>query len=167
MITRNTRGATLIEILIVSALLLVVLGGILSMGLTAATSYSLNGSKMMADDSASLALQRMSQEVRTGLRVTVDADAQGLTVVMPAVNGQGDYDRYYDGALVRYYLHAGRLYRKEGTAEATVVGRHVSAGRFTLDGTQLGIHLTCAQQIGNRKGSTTLATEITLRNQLL
>ncbi len=167
MITRTARGATLIEVLIVASLFLVVLGGLLSMGLTATTSYSLNGSKMMADDSASMALQRLSQEVRTGLRVTVDADAQGLTVVMPAVNSQGDYDRYNDGAQIRYYLNAGRLYRKVGTANATVVGKNITVGRFTLDGSQLGIHLTCAQQIGNRQGTTSLATEITLRNQLL
>lgn len=164
---RTRRGATLIEILVVSALFLTLLSSLLTMGMTATTGYSANSSKMMADDNASLALQRMTQEIRSGLRVTVDANAEGVTVVMPRVNSEGDYDRFSDGIQVRYYLEGGRLYRKQGLGTPTIAGRNVSAARFSMEGTQLDIELTCSQKIGTRQGTTTLATEVTLRNEVM
>jgi hypothetical protein len=98
------RGVTLVEAVIGSGLLLLVAAGVVALSVAGTNAWSSNSSQMMADGSASMALQRLSQEVRSGLRASVSPDGTRLSVVLPWRNSEGDYDRFTDGATVTYYL---------------------------------------------------------------
>ena len=165
MILRSSRrGATLPEVLTASAIFLMMLGGLISVGSEASVGWANGASRVMADDSASSAIQVMTSEVRAGLRLTVNAAGTEATVVMPYVNAQGDYDRFTDGGSVRYYASSGKLYRQVGTTGPTVLSRNVARARFEDAGGRLQIEIVSERHNGNRSATTTLTTQIALRN---
>src|SRR5205823_1352007 len=71
----SRRGVTLVEILTVSALSLVLLTGLVATGLSAGGEYSRGAAKMQADNQASLALQKMTRELRGGIRATINSSS--------------------------------------------------------------------------------------------
>ena len=162
---RSRRGATLPEVLIVSAVLILMLTALLRLSTAATNDWASGTSKMMADSDASLAFQRLAGEVRLGLRASVNSSGTELTVVLPATNSQGDYDRFTEGASVRYFLLNGKLQRRVGTQTATVLGKNITDLKFTGSGLQIGLALTSRQKTGTKTGKTTYTTQVTLRNQ--
>ncbi len=163
---RRRRGATLPEIITTSGLFLLLLTGLIAMSIGASKGYSMDSSKMMADDSASVAVQSMAREIRAGLRMSLSSSSS-LSVVMPYVNEQGDYDRTRDGDTIYYYLSSGKLYRKRNAENARAVARGITLLEFTKNGIELGIKITSRQQIGTRISTTTLASQVILRNEPL
>jgi hypothetical protein len=149
----------------VSTMFAMSLTGLVSVGVTAGTQWSIGSSRMMADNNASLALQSCARDIRDGLRATVSTNGRELTVVMPAVNLEGDFDRLTDGDVIRYYLSNGLLFRQRGTRTPIVLGKNLTALQFEVDRTKISIQLTTQQKNGNRVGETTLNTEVTLRNE--
>jgi len=162
------RGVTLTEIMTVSALFVTLLTGLVSTGMSAGTEYSNGTAKMMADDQASLMLQKMVREIRNGVRATVTSPTD-FTVVLPAVNAQGDYDRYVAGTRVRYFLLGNKIMRQENSAASTTLARNIRevafAAETTTSGLRYRISLTSRQQGGKNFKDTTLSTTVSLRNE--
>lgn len=165
--SRRRRGVSAAEVVTVATIFVTMLGGMVSLGINSAVQYSADSSKMLADSDASLALHILAREMRTGLRATVGNNGKEVTVVMPAVNGQGDYDRFTEGASLRYYLDnsAKRLYRQQGTSTPKLLGDNVTGLQFVASGSQLAITLTTRQQVGRKVKQTVLKTSVTLRNE--
>jgi hypothetical protein len=159
------RGATLPEVLTVSAMLVMLLSGVVTMGVNASTEWSNGSSKLIADNDASLALQALGRDVRDGIRASTDSTGSTLYVVLPYVNGQGDFDRFVDGDTVQYYLSSGNLFRKQGTAGADLLAENVTGLVFSVDGSVVDIQLTSRKQMGTKTGVTTLNTQVMLRNE--
>ena len=162
---KRRRGVSIVEAVISSFVLVIMLVGLAGMGVNALNQWSFGSSKVLADNDAVLALQNLSREVRAGVRATVSQDLGTLTVVMPYVNGQGDYDRFRDGVTVRYYSSDGKLWRQSGTASATALSKKVNWVSFSANGSQIQIQVNSRQQYGRRVGDTTLTTQVTLRNE--
>ena len=166
--TRGRRGVTLVEILTVATLFSVVLTGMLTIQLSVVGEYARNSAKMAADDETSLALQKMSREIRNGLKAYVDSPTQ-FRVQMPVTNSQGDFDRYQNGTMIRYYLNEGNLYRQVDSAPSTVLVTDVSALVFSTEATPTGLRyrvsLTCRQRNGREYRQTNLTTTLCLRNE--
>lgn len=160
------RGATLPEIIITAGLFLLLLTALVAMSMGASKSYSLDSSKMMADDSASVAVQSMVREIRAGLRTSL-SDSSSLTVVLPYVNEQGDYDRTRDGDTIYFYLSDGKLFRKRNVEDARMLARGITLLEFSKNGKELAIKVTTQQQIGTRMATTTLDSQVVLRNEPL
>jgi hypothetical protein len=160
------RGVSITEAVVASFVFMIMLAGLVGMGVNAMNQWSFGSSKVMADNDAILALQALSRDVRGGIRATVDANGTTLSVVMPAVNSQGDYDRFTDGVTVNYYAQNGKLWRQSGVASATVLAKKINSATFAVSGSQIQIRTTSTQQYGTRSGNTTLTTQITLRNEL-
>jgi hypothetical protein len=152
---------------VVTAVFCVLLAGLITMSVNAATEYAFGSTKLAADNSASLALQALARNVRDGVRASVDTTGTQLTVVFPAVNAQGDYDRFTDGATCRYYLTGTTLYRQQGTATPSILGRNLASVRFSVNGSQVGLAMTSRQQSGPRSQQTVLSTQVTLRNEAI
>jgi hypothetical protein len=159
------RGVSITEAVIASFVFMIMLAGLVGMGVNAMNQWSFGSSKVMADNDAVLALQALSREVRSGIRASVDSTGGHLTVVMPYVNSQGDYDRFRDGLTVRYYSQNGKLWRQSGVASATVMAKKINWVSFAMNGSQVQIRTNSTQQYGTRTGNTTLTTQITLRNE--
>jgi len=117
------------------------------------------------DNSASLALQSLAEEARAGIRAYTNTSGTELTVVLPATNSQGDYNRFVEGSSIRYYLSNGSLCRQVGTATPTVIGRRLTSSSFTVNGPQVRLRLSAQQRIGSRMEQTVLTTQVTLRNE--
>jgi hypothetical protein len=160
---RGRRGATLIEGITAATCLSLMILGLATLTRNASYAWSFGSSKMMADNNASLALQQLAQEVRKGIRAYVDGTGTQLYVVFPQVNSQGDYVRNKEGASVRYFLYSGTLYKADGTV-LTVLGKKITNFSFSVNGTQVGLTLSAKQQNGTQSGTTTLSTQVTMRN---
>jgi hypothetical protein len=163
---RARRGTTLLEVATVSLLFVTLLGGMVTMGINTAGQYSRDSSRMMADGDASLALQALSRDARNGIRASVNTGGTELTIVMPVVNAAGDYDRFVEGASVRYYLNTTtrKLFRQQGTNAARVLGSNITAVSFAVNGPQVQVTLTARQQHGSKAKQSVLKSQITLRN---
>ncbi len=165
---RSTRrGAGLVEVIVVSGLFVVLLFGLVTVGVNAASQYATDSSKMMADSDASMALQSIARDVRNGIRATVSSDGRSITVVMPVVNTQGDYDRYAEGSLARYFLNTTtkRLCKQVGTNTPTTLGDNITDVQFTASGSEIGISLTARMRNGGKTKQTVLSTNVALRNE--
>jgi hypothetical protein len=165
LLRKRRRGATITEVATASTIFVLMLGGLVSIGMQASTGWATGTSQVMADDAASTAVQAITRDVRDGLSCAVNIGGDEVTVTLPEINAQGDYDRYTSGVQVRYYLSGGKLYRQAGVASATVLCRNVSSVRFEQTAGKIAMRITSQKQNGNRSATTTLTTEVGLRNE--
>lgn len=165
-VRKTRRGFNLVELIIASGILSFILAGLVATGIASSTQWAISKTKTSADNDASLALQRLTEEIRAGIKATVSSDSKSLSVVMPAVNSAGDYDRYTNGATWTFYQSNGKLYRKIGTGTATRLGSNITGVSFSLGaGTaQVIATVTSRQTQGSRYGETSYTTTISLRN---
>ena len=167
-IRTNRRGTSLAEVITATGLLTMLLGAMVALTVNASAEWTQGSSKMMADSDASMAMQTLAADARTGIRATISANAQELTVIVPVKNAQGDYDRFVeDPAGIRYFLSSGNLCRQKGAAAATILARRVNSVRFVMgsSNSQVNVTLTAQQRAGTRYQTTTYETQITLRNE--
>lgn len=162
---RNRRGISLPEVVVASLCFMLMLAGLVGMAINGLRQWSAGSSKIMADNDAVLAIQGLSNEIRSGIRAYTNDTGTTLTVVLPAVNAQGDYDRFNEGSSVKYYVSNGNLYRQQDVASAKVMARKVNSVKFAVDGAQVQITTNSRQQYGTKVGDTTLKTQVTMRNQ--
>jgi len=161
---RTRRGISIPEVVIATFCLVLMLTGLVGMTVNGLKQWSFGSSKLMADNDAVLAIQALSNEIRSGIRAYTDTAGTTLTVVLPSVNAQGDYDRFSEGSSVSYYVSSGKLWRKVGTASATVLSRKINTVKFVVDGALVKVTTNSRQQYGTKVGDTTMSTQITLRN---
>jgi hypothetical protein len=109
-------------------------------------------------------MQRLTTEIRSGSRAYSGSGGGVLTLVMPSVNAQGDYDRFTDGATVYYYASNGRLWRY-ANGSAAVIAKKINWVSFAVNGSLVQIRTNSRQQLGTKIGDTTLTTQVTLRNE--
>jgi Flp pilus assembly protein TadG len=162
---KRRRGATLVEVGIVSGILILMVLGVVSLTITTTRELASNGARLASDHDAAMATQLLAREVRNGMSASVNSAGTELSVVLPYVNAAGDYDRFQQGETVLYYLSSGRLYRRSGSAAAVALAEGITSLRFTLNGSQVGVQLTTRGQSGNRSSNTTLGTQVMLRNE--
>jgi Tfp pilus assembly protein PilV len=162
---RNRRGISVPEVVVATFCLVLMLTGLVGMTVNGLKQWSFGSSKLMADNDAVMAVQALSNEIRNGIRAYTDDPGTTLTVVLPLVNAQGDYDRFTEGFSVSYYVSNGKLWRKVGTDTATVLARKINSVTFAVDGAQVKVTTNSRQQYGTKVGDTTMTTQITLRNQ--
>lgn len=161
---RCRRGMSLVEAVIASGLFMSMVAGLVALFVTSATAWSANSSQMMADSSASTALQLLAQEVRTGLRASTNSAGTQLTIIPPRVNTEGDYDRFVEGSPLVYYVSGATLCRQTSSNVVTVLARRVNSATFRVQGTDVTIQITTRQQVGSKPKETTLTTHVSLRN---
>jgi hypothetical protein len=159
------RGASLTEVVTASTVFMLLLGGVVGIGVQASNGWARGTSQVMADDAASSALQAITRDVRDGVSCVVGSSGAEITVTMPLVNSQGDFDRFETGDQVRYYLSSGKLYRQAGITSARVLARNVTSIRFQDLGGRISVEITSQRQSGNRTSTTRLTTQISLRNE--
>ncbi|HEU4752640.1 MAG TPA: hypothetical protein VFU47_05980 [Armatimonadota bacterium] len=152
----------------VSISFVLLLSGLVAMGVTAGKQWAYGSSKLIADGDASMAIQKLANEIRDGKRIdTAASTSSTLVVVFPLKNATtGDYDRFTDGTTYKYFLSGGNLVRQQGTNPTTVIARAVNTVSFTYSGNnQVQITLRTQKQMGTRTGVTTYVTQVSLRNE--
>ena len=69
------------------------------------------------------------------------------------------------GAVVVYWVSNHKLYRKQDSNTPVALAPYVDSALFTVVGSQVTIQLTRTHQTGNKTGTTTLSTQVFLRNE--
>src|SRR5688500_11608289 len=114
------RGLTAVELIVAAALLSIILVGVVSLMVRSGREWSHRSSGLTADNRASLTLQSLEQNVRSGSVATVDGTGFVLTVTNPLQTASGDYDRAKTSAVsIRYYLSQGKVLRQVGAGTPT------------------------------------------------
>ena len=159
------RAVTIIEVLVAATIMMIVTVGILGLSIASGRTWSHGSARVITEDSASLALQRISQEIRGGSSATVDATGKILTVTYPNVNAAGDYERDNMAPVkTRYFVDNGVLYSQYGTTTRKALARRVTGIAFLLNGGQVFITLSSQQKVGITQRTALFQSEVTLRN---
>lgn len=105
---KKRRGATLVEVMVGSALTALVLLGTLATLYAGTRSWVLGQSLIDAEVDGSQAIRSLSLELREAMAVTVATDGQSLTYRMPRRNAAGDFvvPAEWDGVNRRAILAA-------------------------------------------------------------
>ena len=165
--TRERRGATLPEVAIMAASFSILLAGLVTMGISAGSEWSRGSSRIMADNDASMAVQRIAQEMRDGASGTVSTDKLRVTVQMPYKDTTtGFYDRFRSGDTVTYYRDTtGNLYKQVNQNTPLLIGRNLRELSFDGGGEQVTIRLQTWSKTGTKESRTEYSTQVTFRNQ--
>ena len=158
---------TLIEILISSAILAMAGIALAAILVQSLTGWSSVASRDTATSQATIALQKLSNDIRDGKSASVSNDV--LTVVFPLAlqdpaTGEQIYDLSTDDPVPRrYYISQGDLIRSVGS-NATVLGRGVGTATFAAGGGTVTVTLASSEQVGKCMSTQEVTGRIALRN---
>ncbi len=166
-ILRSSQGMTMVELLIASAILSMVGVVLVSMLAQSLTGWSSGTSRDTSVSQATIAIQKLSNDIRDGKSALVSNGA--LVVVFPVLiqdgtTGERIYDISGDNPTPRrYYVTGGNLVRDVGGA-ISVIGRGVSAATFAAGGRTVTASLTSSEQVGKSISTQEVTGRIALRN---
>lgn len=187
---RTTRGFTLIEVVIVAALLVVIMGSAMGMATTGQTVATSSTHKMKASTRAHGLAERILSELRQASihAEDLDEDDDPLDLELEDTNGNGRIDddwsladggtdnrisfnralggkQYTDKITIRF--DGETVWHESGTATvaSTVLATDVTALTFTRRGNRITVNIEVESGVGNRGGKQiTLRRDIMLRN---
>jgi prepilin-type N-terminal cleavage/methylation domain-containing protein len=159
---RRRPGMTLVEVTVVLGIMAVLTSALFSLLISSLWSWDRGSSKGQSDTTASIALQKVARAIVDGKSATVSSGQ--LTVQLPLVNDQGNYDRTSNGNTVKIYLTGTTLYQQINSGTAVSVSKDITAATFTTSNGSVTVSLTSRGQTGKNIMSTQLSQEIALRN---
>src|SRR4051794_34010363 len=121
-------GVTMVEVLVVFGIFTVLSSGLFSLFLTSLKSYDSGSSQGVSDTAVSMALQSAARQIADGMSATVSSGQ--LTVQLPLLNNQGNYDRSATGNTVKLYVSSNKLYKQINSGTATVLESDITAATF-------------------------------------
>lgn len=158
---------TLVELMVSMSIISmagVALVALLSHSLSA---WSAGSSNEAATSSATIALQKLSNEIRDG-KAAVGSSGT-LTVTFPRLitdplTNESVYDSSASDPVTRsYYISNGNLVRKMGT-NVVILARGISSATFGADGGIVSVTLIGDQHIGSSASTYQVTGRISLRN---
>lgn len=162
----NSKGFTLLEVMVAVLLMSMIGTVILALATHTLSGWSSGTSKVTADNTACVAIQKISQDIRLGSQATTTGTE--LTVTVPPLVTDANGEKYYDpsqtGTTYRYYVSNNSLYRKIGTAAATLFVRDVSSTRYSVSTNIVTMTITSQCQTGSGKIQRQNSDSIVLRN---
>jgi prepilin-type N-terminal cleavage/methylation domain-containing protein len=155
-------GMTLVEVMTAVGIIAMLTSALMSLFISALWSWDKGSGKGQGDTTASLALQKVVRAIGDGMSASVSSGQ--LTVQLPLVNNQGDYDRTQNGNTVKIYLTSPKLYQQINSGTATVLSTNITAATFSVSNGSVTISLTGQGQTGQRVMTTQLSQVVALRN---
>lgn len=159
---RGRPGVSMIEVLVVFGILSVFTTGLFSLFLSSLRSYDTGSGKSVSDTAVSLGIQKAVREIEDGMSASVSSGQ--LTVQLPLVNNQGNYNRATAGNTVKLYVSSNKLYKQINTSTATVLAEDISAATFSVSGGTVTVTLTGRGQTGKQVMATEMSQVVALRN---
>jgi hypothetical protein len=152
----------MVEVLVVFGIISVFSSALFSLFLTSLKSYDTGGSQGVSDTAVSMALQSAARAIADGMSASVSSGQ--LTVQLPLLNNQGNYDRSVLGNTVKLYVSSNKLYQQINSGTATVLEKDITAATFTVSGGSVTITLTSRGQLGKEIKTTQMSQVVALRN---
>jgi prepilin-type N-terminal cleavage/methylation domain-containing protein len=159
---RWRAGMTLVEVMIALGIIAILTSALMSLFMSALWSWDQGSSKGQGDTAVSLAVQKVIRAIADGMTASVSSGQ--LTVQLPLVNNQGDYDRTQNGNTVKIYLTGTTLYEQINSATATTLSTNITAAAFSVSSSSVTVTLTAKGQTGERVMTTQLSQGVALRN---
>ncbi len=159
---RRRAGTTMVEVMLVFGLMTVLTTGLFSLLLSSLNAYDNGSSKGISDTAASLALQKVTREIADGMSATVSSGQ--LTVQLPLVNDQGNYDHSTAGNTVKLYVSSNKLYKQINSGTVTVLQSDVTSASFTVATGSVTVTITAQGQNGKNTLTTQMSQVVALRN---
>ncbi len=153
---------TLVEVMTALGIIAMLTSALMSLFISALWGWDRGSAKGPADTTASIALQKVARAIDDGMSATVSSGQ--LTVQLPAVNNQGDYDRTTNRNTVKIYLSGTTLYQQINSSTATVLSKNITAATFSYSLGTVTVTLTGQYQTGERAMTTQLSQVVLLRN---
>lgn len=162
----NTRGVTLVEITVVSGILILVGGVLLALVNGTLGAWSSGASTAYADSSASIAVQKLANEVRDGSSASLD----GSQLVVNFPSRVTDHDTgevlYSPGGISetrQYLLSNGNIVRRIGGVD-TIMARGIHSFDISATFGVVTVTVTAREQVGRSTVDSTSTARVTLRN---
>jgi Tfp pilus assembly protein PilW len=156
------RGASVVEVMVVFGIISIFTTALVSLFLGSLKSYDRGSGKSFSDTNVSQALQRAAREIADGMSASVSSGQ--LTVQLPLVNDQGNYERSTAGNTVRLYVSGNSLYRQINSGAASVLTQGITAASFSVSGGSVTITLTGQGRTGQETMNTQMSQVVALRN---
>jgi hypothetical protein len=153
---------TMVEVMVVLGIMAVFTSALFSLLITSLWSWDKGSAKGQSDTTASIALQKVARAIVDGKSASVSSGM--LTVQLPLVNNQGDYDRSGNGNTVKIYRTGTTLYEQINSGTAVSLSKDITAATFTPTSGTVTVALTAQGQTGKNIMSTQLSQVIALRN---
>jgi type II secretory pathway pseudopilin PulG len=154
------------ELLVVLSLIGILTTGVLSLFSAAIQQWSRGSGKSESDDVASLAIQKIVRLIESGKSATASNNilGPGVSVLMPTLNDQGDYDRTGNGNTIRVYLSNSKVYYTVNAGTAVQIATGVTSFSYSISGGSVTLSLTISRQSGTKTSQTTFTQRVALRN---
>ena len=159
---RCRSGMTMVEVLVVLGIMTMLTSALFSLLISSLWSWDRGSSKGQSDSTTSIALQKVARAIADGKSASVTSGQ--LTVQLPLVNNQGDYDRTSNGNTVRIYLTGTTLYQQVNAGTATSLSTDITAATFTVSNGSVTVSLTGRGQTGKNVMTTQFSQVVALRN---
>jgi hypothetical protein len=153
---------TLVEVMTALGIIAILTSALMSLFMSALWSWDKGSSKGQGDTAVSLAVQKVIRAIADGMTASVSGGQ--LTVQLPLVNNQGDYDRTQNGNTVKIYLTGTTLYEQINSGTATTLSTNITAATFSVSSGSVTVTLTAKGQTGERVMTTQLSQGVALRN---
>jgi type II secretory pathway pseudopilin PulG len=159
---RCHSGVTLVEVMVVLGILTALTSALFSLLISSLWSWDRGSSKGQSDTTASIALQKVARAIADGKSASV-ASGQ-LTVQLPLVNNQGNYDRTSNGNTITVYLTGTTLYERVNSGTAVSLSTDITAASFAVSNGSVTLTLTARGQTGKNVMTTQFSQVVALRN---
>ena len=168
-IIRRQRGATLIEMVIGITILSLAGAALAAMMVHSLRGWSSGTSKEGAGTQATIAIQKIGNEIRDARTALASEDTHTLTVTFPRqLTDPTTHETIYDlsandPATRSYYINSGNLVRNIG-GQVTIITRGVSSVQFGADGGSVTVTLVGSDHVGMYTSTLQVTGRIYLRN---
>lgn len=163
----NSKGYTLIETVTATGLVTMITLCLLSILIYSMNGWSHGVTTNTSSETVSMAMQRLSNEVRDGKSASVSGSI--LTVTYPAkVTDQTTGDTIYDlsstaNTTKSFLLSSSKLIERVGTTDR-VIARNIDQASFSVAGGSVAATLRGFDTAGRKTATQQINTRITLRN---
>jgi prepilin-type N-terminal cleavage/methylation domain-containing protein len=169
---RSSKGFTLIETLIAMSILCMIGVTFVALIMGSLRGWSSGAGQSYADTYATLAIQKLTQDIRVGMSAYVNSSNQLVVSIPPIVtdaNGEKHYDTNSTPTIYTYYFYNGNLRRQIGSNSSTVFAKGISTdsgdnNSFSVTGGVVTVNIVTQEQVGTKKSKRCTTTKIVLRN---
>lgn len=166
----NSKGMTLIELVVVVAIIAIASTALIALIINSLDGWSKGTSYNSAAGSATIAMQKLCNEIRDGRSAV--ATSNYLTVTYPLkITDAHTHEQVYDPSanstvVVAYYLTSTGNLVKNSNGSITVIAKKISTAAFGANGGLVTITLKSTDQMGAKKNESTQQVNgnVTLRN---
>ena len=168
-ITKNRAGFTVLELVISTAILSMAGVALLGILTGSVNGWSRGTSKESANSHATIAMQKLSNDIRGARSAHVSEDGGTLRVTFPALiedigTNQKIYDLSADDPTPRYYyVERNTLFKYVGGQES-IFGKGISSAQFGAAGGSVTIDIQSTEQVGTATSSQSVTGRVYLRN---